>query len=60
MCAANAIRAYIEDSINNNILTAPVNISYINAPNDHQSTALPWPLLVKISGALFNREPIIY
>lgn len=33
-------------------LTNPVNISYINAPNDHQSTALPWPLRVKISGAL--------
>lgn len=33
-------------------LTAPVNISYIKAPNDHQSTSFPWPLLVKISGAL--------
>jgi len=24
----------------------------MRAPSDHQSTALPWPLLVKISGAL--------
>lgn len=30
----------------------PVNISYINAPKLHQSTALPWPLRVRISGAL--------
>ncbi len=27
-------------------------MSYINAPKLHQSTAFPWPLLVKISGAL--------
>lgn len=33
-------------------LTNPVNMSYMRAPSDHQSTALPWPLLVKISGAL--------
>lgn len=33
-------------------LTTPVSMSNIRAPSDHQSTALPWPLLVKISGAL--------
>lgn len=33
-------------------LTAPVSISYMSAPRDHQSTAFPWPLLVSISGAL--------
>lgn len=27
-------------------------MSYISAPNDHQSTALPCPLRVNISGAL--------
>lgn len=27
-------------------------MSYIKAPKDHQSTAFPWPLLVRISGAL--------
>ena len=35
-----------------NIFTAPVSISYINAPSDHQSTAFPCPLRVRISGAL--------
>lgn len=34
------------------LLTEPVNISNINAPNDHQSTSFPCPLLVNISGAL--------
>ncbi len=34
------------------LLTAPVSISYIRAPKLHQSTALPWPLRVRISGAL--------
>ena len=34
------------------VLTAPVSMSYMSAPRLHQSTALPWPLLVKISGAL--------
>ena len=24
---------------------APVNMSYIRAPRDHQSTAFPWPVL---------------
>ena len=38
------------------ILTAPVSMSYISAPSDHQSTALPWPLRVRISGAL---QPIL-
>ena len=33
-------------------LTLPVNMSYMSAPRLHQSTALPWPLRVKISGAL--------
>lgn len=32
--------------------TAPVSMSYINAPKLHQSTARLWPLLIKISGAL--------
>lgn len=30
----------------------PVNMSYISAPSDHQSTAFPCPLRVRISGAL--------
>lgn len=33
-------------------LTTPVSMSNMSAPSDHQSTALPWPLLVRISGAL--------
>lgn len=37
-------------------LTNPVNISNIKAPSDHQSTALPCPLRVKISGALENSK----
>lgn len=37
-------------------LTKPVNMSNISAPKDHQSTAFPWPLLVKISGALKNKR----
>lgn len=32
--------------------TAPVSMSYINAPKLHQSTARLCPLLIKISGAL--------
>lgn len=35
----------------------PVSISYIRAPRDHQSTALPCPLLVKISGAMYSIVP---
>lgn len=42
-------------SVNHLTRTNPVNISYIKAPNDHQSTAFPWPLRVKISGALFGK-----
>ena len=38
--------------VQHNKLTAPVNISNINVPRLHQSTALPWPDLYKISGAL--------
>ena len=33
-------------------LTLPVNMSYMSAPRLHQSTAFPWPLRVRISGAL--------
>lgn len=33
-------------------------MSYIKAPNDHQSTAFPWPLRVKISGALQKKNKI--
>ena len=36
---------------------APVNMSYIRAPRDHQSTAFPWPVLdtvnVSISQVLY-------
>ena len=35
----------------------PVSMSYINAPKDHQSTAFPCPLLVKISGAMYSIVP---
>lgn len=35
-------------------LTDPVIMSYIRAPRLHQSTALLWPNLVRISGALFT------
>lgn len=38
------------------IHTLPVNMSYIRAPRLHQSTALPWPLRVRISGALQNTK----
>ena len=34
------------------VLTAPVSMSYIKVPRLHQSTALPWPWRVSISGAL--------
>lgn len=34
------------------IHTAPVSMSYVKLPKLHQSTAFPWPLFVKISGAL--------
>lgn len=33
-------------------LTAPVSMSYMRAPKLHQSTALLWPLRIRISGAL--------
>lgn len=33
-------------------LTAPVSMSYMSAPKLHQSTALLWPLRIRISGAL--------
>ena len=36
---------------------APVSMSYIRAPNDHQSTALPWPFRVNISGAMYSMVP---
>lgn len=39
------------------LLTAPVSMSYIRAPRLHQSTALLWPLLIKISGALQQSNP---
>lgn len=42
------------------LLTSPVNISYIRAPRDHQSTAFPCPLRVKISGALSIDDKINY
>lgn len=41
-------------------LTLPVNMSYISAPRLHQSTALPWPLRVRISGALIlKKKPLV-
>ena len=33
-------------------LTAPISMSYMSVPRLHQSTALPWPVLWSISGAL--------
>lgn len=33
-------------------LTAPTSMSYPSVPKLHQSTALPWPVLCSISGAL--------
>jgi hypothetical protein len=36
---------------------APVSMSYMRAPRDHQSTALPWPLRVNISGAMYSIVP---
>ena len=35
----------------------PVSISYIRASKDHQSTALPWPFQVNISGAMYSIVP---
>lgn len=45
-------RQYITHAAFNCAPTAPVSMSYINAPRLHQSTARLWPLLIKISGAL--------
>lgn len=39
-------------------LTAPVSMSNISAPSDHQSTSFPWPDLVRISGALRKENKI--
>ena len=36
---------------------APVNMSYMRAPRDHQSTAFPCPVLVSISGAMYSMVP---
>ena len=36
---------------------APVSMSYISAPRLHQSTALPWPVRVRISGAMYSMVP---
>lgn len=33
-------------------------MSYISAPKLHQSTALLWPLLIRISGALKHDRPV--
>lgn len=41
-------------------LTEPVSISYIKVPRLHQSTALPCPLLVRISGALLLKHKYQY
>ena len=35
----------------------PTNISYIIIPKVHQSTPLPWPTLVKTSGAKYSGVP---
>lgn len=35
----------------------PVSMSYIKAPRLHQSTALPWPERVRISGAMYSMVP---
>ena len=37
--------------------TRPVSISYSSAPSDHQSTARPWPVRFKISGARYSGVP---
>lgn len=37
-------------------LTEPVSMSYISAPRLHQSTAFPWPVRIRISGALKPRD----
>lgn len=50
------IQIHVYIRIKRNQLTNPVNISNIKAPSDHQSTALPCPLRVKISGALENSK----
>lgn len=36
---------------------AGFNLTYMRAPKDHQSTALPWPLRVRISGAMYSIVP---
>ena len=36
---------------------APVNMSNIKAPRDHQSTPFPCPVLVRISGAMYSMVP---
>lgn len=36
---------------------APVSMSYISAPRDHQSTAFPWPERRRISGAIYSIVP---
>ena len=35
---------------------SPVSISYITTPNKYQSTALPCPYLLSISGAKYASE----
>lgn len=32
-------------------------MSYMSAPRDHQSTALAWPVRVRISGAMYSMVP---
>jgi len=44
--------------MNERQLTAPVSMSNIRAPRLHQSTALPWPLRINISGALHTMQRI--
>ena len=36
--------------------TAPVSMSYMRVPKLHQSTAFPWPIRCRISGALYPQE----
>ena len=50
----NEKRGYLFSAVNGG---APVNMSYMRAPSDHQSTALPCPLRVKISGAMYSIVP---
>mmetsp|Transcript_1618 Transcript_1618/g.6375 ORF Transcript_1618/g.6375 Transcript_1618/m.6375 type:complete len:201 (-) Transcript_1618:481-1083(-) len=39
--------------------TSLVSISQMMTPSDHQSAALPWPLAVRISGAMYSTVPTI-